>query len=277
MDNQGQEIYFIIIIGGILALLLVGFIVTILFTYQRRQHQQEKQLSAMREEFEQETLRSQLEIQEDTFKMLSQELHDNIGQSLSVVKLSLAILPIDKQHEAWEPIQNVRDILNKAVLDLASLNKNLHTDRIAQIGLVEAVSFEVERLRKSRLVEVEFTVEGYEQLLDEQKSVLLFRMFQEMLNNTLKHSRATKVTIIITYTEDDRFILTLADNGIGFDVKEKRNSVSSSSGVGLKSIFNRAKLLGADLQMDSEPGKGTKVTIQLDLPNESLSDITHDR
>ncbi|WEK37276.1 MAG: ATP-binding protein [Candidatus Pseudobacter hemicellulosilyticus] len=273
MENQGQEIYFIIIIGGILALLLVGFIVTILFTYQRRQHQQEKQLSALKEEYEQETLRSQLEIQEATFKMLSQELHDNIGQSLSVVKLSLAILPVDKHHEAWEPIQNARDILNKAVLDLAGLNKSLHTDRIAQIGLVEAIRFEVESLRKSRLVAVDFTIEGYEQLLDEQKSVLLFRMFQEMLNNTLKHAQATRITIALTYTEDDKFILTLADNGVGFDMDQKRNSVSSSAGVGLKSIFNRAKLLGADLQMDTAPGKGTKVTIQLDLPNESLTEI----
>lgn len=269
MENQGQEIYFIIIIGGILALLLVGFIVTILFRYQRRQHQQEQELNRLKEEYEQETLKSQLEIQEETFKMLSQELHDNIGQSLSVVKLSLAILPVDKQHEAWEPIQNAREILNKAVLDLAGLNKSLHTDRIAQIGLVEAIRFEVESLHKSRLIEVDFSVDGYEQLLDEQKSVLLFRMFQEMLNNMLKHAKATRVVITINYTDDNKFILKLADNGVGFNIEEKRNSVSSSSGVGLKSIFNRAKLVGADLDMQSVIGKGTTVTIQLNLPTES--------
>ncbi len=272
MENQqGQEIYFIIIIGGILALLLVGFIVTILFTYQRRQHQQEQELAQVKGQYEREALQSQLEIQEETFKMLSQELHDNIGQSLSVVKLSLAILPVDKQHEAWEPIQNAREILNKAVLDLAGLNKSLHTDRIAQIGLVEAIRFEVESLRKSRLLDVEFNVNGYEQLLAEQQSVLLFRMFQEMLNNILKHSKATRVEITITYTDDNKFILTLADNGVGFNIAEKRNSVSSSSGVGLKSIFNRAKLVGAEIDMQSEIGKGTTVTIWLSLPGETES------
>lgn len=272
MENQGQEIYFIIIIGGLLALLLVGFIVTILFTYQRRQHQQEQELTRMKELFEQEALRSQLEIQEETFKMLSQELHDNIGQSLSVVKLSLAILPVDKQHEAWEPIQNARDILNKAVLDLAGLNKSLHTDRIAQIGLVEAISFEVESLRKSRLLEVDFTIRGYEQLLDEQKSVMLFRIFQEMLNNILKHSQASCVQIAINFTDDHQFILRLADNGVGFDIEAKRNSVSSTSGVGLKSIFNRAKLVGAEIDMQSSIGNGTTTTITLALPPESESD-----
>ena len=276
MENQGQEIYFIIIIGGLLALLLVGFIVTILFTYQRRQHQQEQELTRLKDLYEQEALRSQLEIQEETFKMLSQELHDNIGQSLSVVKLSLAILPVDKQHEAWEPIQNARDILNKAVLDLAGLNKSLHTDRIAQIGLIEAIRFEVESLRKSRLVEVDFEVNGYEQLLDEQKSVMLFRIFQEMLNNTLKHSQASRIEISLSFTDDNQFILRLADNGVGFDIDAKRNSVSSSSGVGLKSIFNRAKLVGAEIEMHSEIGKGTTTTIQMNLPPESESD-NHDR
>lgn len=276
MENQGQEIYFIIIIGGLLALLLVGFIVTILFTYQRRQHQQEQELTRLKELFEQEALRSQLEIQEETFKMLSQELHDNIGQSLSVVKLSLAILPVDKQHEAWEPIQNARDILNKAVLDLAGLNKSLHTDRIAQIGLVEAISFEVESLRKSRLLEVDFTIRGYEQLLDEQKSVMLFRIFQEMLNNILKHSQASRVQIAINFTDDNQFILRLADNGVGFDIEAKRNSVSSTSGVGLKSIFNRAKLVGAEIDMQSSIGNGTTTTITLALPPESESE-KHDR
>lgn len=270
MDSQqGQEIYFIIIIGGILALLLVGFIVTILFTYQRRQHQQEQELTRMKDLYEQETLRAQLELQEETFKMLSQELHDNIGQSLSVVKLSLAILPVDKQHEAWEPIQNTREILSKAIMDLAGLNKSLHTDRIAQIGLVEAIRFEVESIRKSRLLDVDFQLTGEEQLLDEQKTVVLFRMFQEMLNNILKHSKASKVMISISFTDNNKFILTLADNGVGFNIEEKRNSVSSSSGVGLKSIFNRAKLVGADLNMQSEIGKGTTVTIELSLPTES--------
>jgi signal transduction histidine kinase len=181
----------------------------------------------------------------------------------------LAILPIDKSHEAYEPILNSRQILNKAALDLSDLTKSLHSDRIAQIGLVEAIRFEMESVRKSGLMGVEFDVIGSEHHFDSQKSIFLFRMFQEMLNNILKHSQATTVTVNLVFSEDDKFELTLADNGVGFDVEAKRNSVSSSSGVGLKSIFNRAKLIGADLDMKSSPGKGTTVTIQLSLPQES--------
>jgi signal transduction histidine kinase len=186
-----------------------------------------------------------------------------------VVKLTLASLPLSKDHEAFEPIATSRQILNKATLDLSDLTKSLHTDRIAQIGLAEAIRFEMENIRKSGLVGVEYTMEGLEYSIDDQKSIFLFRIFQEMLNNALKHSQAKKISVDMDYSNDETFILTLSDNGVGFDVDAKRNTASSSSGVGLKSIFNRAKLIGAELNMKSVPGKGTTVTIQLYLPQES--------
>jgi signal transduction histidine kinase len=271
MQEQGPEIYFVIVIGAVLALLLVGFIVSILFLYQRRQHRQEQELARVKEEFEREVLRSQLEIQEGTFKTIGQELHDNIGQMLSVVKLSLAILPIDKEHQAYEPIQSSRQVLNKAMMDLADLTKSLHTDRITHIGLAESIQFELESLRRTGLLEVDFSKTGLEQDLDEQKSIFLFRIFQENMNNILKHAKAKRVQVSLDYTDDDRFVMKIKDDGIGFNIDEKKKSTSSTAGVGLKSIFNRAKLIGAELDMQSEPGHGTTVTIQLSLPqNESL-------
>lgn len=264
MQDTGPEIYFIIVIGAVLALLLVGFIVSILFLYQRRQHRQEQELTRMREEYEREVLRSQLEIQEESFKTIGQELHDNIGQMLSVVKLSLAVLPVPKDHAAYEPIQNSRSVLNKAMTDLADLTKSLHTDRIAQIGLADSIQFELESLKRSGLVEIELHITGPEQHLDEQKSIFLFRIFQENMNNILKHARAKNVKVSLQYT-DDEFILQIADDGVGFDIEAKKNSTLSTAGVGLKSIFNRAKLIGAVLDMQSEVGKGTTVTIRLPM------------
>jgi two-component system NarL family sensor kinase len=262
---MNSEIYIVIVIGAILAVVLVGFIVAILFLYQRRQHRQELELAHLKEEYERETLKSQLEIQEETFKNIGQELHDNIGQMLSVVKLSLAVLPMDDTHEAWEPIQGARGVLNKAMMDLANLTKSLHTDRIAQIGLAESVHFELENINRTGLLDIEFSTSGLEQSIDDQKAIVLFRIFQENLNNILKHSKAKQVKVSLTYL-DEKFIMRIADDGIGFNVAEKKNSTSSAAGVGLKSIFNRAKLIGADIDMQSEPGRGTIVTIQLPLP-----------
>jgi two-component system, NarL family, sensor kinase len=265
MPAQNQEIYFIILIATALALLLVGFIVTSLFLYQRRQHRQEKQLVRMKDEYQQELLRSQLEIQETTFKTIAMELHDNIGQVLSVVKLSLSVLPLDKSHPAYESVTNSRQMLNKVIYDMGNLTKSLHTDRITQIGLVEAMRFDLDSLRRTGLLEVEFSVDGQEYHLEDQRSIFLYRMFQEMLNNILKHSKATRVNIAVNYSIDNKFVLQVEDNGVGFDVEKKRSHTSSSSGIGLKSMTNRASLIGAQISVQSQPGKGTSIQVELPL------------
>jgi len=113
--QQNPEIYFVIIIGIILGLLLVGFIVTILFLYQRRQKRQEEEMVRMKDQYEKEALLSQLEIQENTFKAIAQELHDNIGQMLSVVKITLSALPLEKEHQAYDLVINSQQVLHKAI------------------------------------------------------------------------------------------------------------------------------------------------------------------
>jgi two-component system, NarL family, sensor kinase len=267
MPNQGQEIYFVTIIGIILGLLLVGFIVITLYLYQRRQQRQEQEMEKMKDTYEKEELRSQLEIQENTFKTIAQELHDNIGQMLSVVKLSLSALPIEKTHTAYEQVQNSQQMLNKAIYDLSNLTKSLHTDRIAQVGLSDSIRFELYGIKKAGIMEVQFHQQGTEMELDDQKSIFLFRIFQESLNNILKHAKATEVIVNLSYL-DNIFVLEIKDNGVGFNLTEKQQSTKSSSGVGLKSIFNRAKLIGADISIDSKADSGTTILIELPLLDE---------
>ena len=265
--HETPEIYFVTVIGIILGLLLVGFIVTILFLYQRRQQKQEVEMEKMKDKYEREALRSQLEIQENAFKTMGQELHDNIGQMLSVAKLTLSVLPIEKEHAAFDQLQNSKDVLNKAIFDLSNLTKSLHTDRITQVGLSDSIRFELYALKKGGILDVHFHVEGAEEHFNEQKSIFLFRMFQESLNNILKHSKATDVKVNLSYFEDF-FILEISDNGVGFNVAEKKQSTNSHSGVGLKSIFNRAKLIGADLSIQSNPDTGTVIRIELPMKDE---------
>ncbi len=267
MQDQNQEIYVIILIGGILALLLVGFIVTILFLYQRKQHKQEQEIVRIKKEYDQELLRTQLEIQEGTFKTIGQELHDNIGQVLSVVKLSLAILPIEKEDPVYEGVFNIRQMLNKAIFDLADLTKSLHSDRIAQVGLVESIRFEIENLKKAGLLQITYESPADEPIADPQKAIFLFRIFQENINNILKHSRATRVDVLIQLIEDAIFVMKIRDNGVGFNVKEKTEAAKSTTGVGLKSMTNRAKLIGGEISFQSAPGSGTTVTVALPLPH----------
>ena len=260
---KNQEIYFVTIVGVILGLLLVSFIVAMIVLYSRRQQKQEREMASVKDMYEKEVLRSQLEIQEITFKTISQELHDNIGQMLSVVKLSLSALPLEKQHDAYPLVMHSQQVLNKAIVDLSDLTKSLHTDRITDLGLEECIRFELLTVKNAGLIQVQFIVNGAEFQLPEQKAVFLFRMFQEMLNNVLKHSEATNVSVKLTYTPDQTFIMQVEDNGIGFDMEAKEKSKSPSHGVGLKSIYNRAMLIGASIEMHSETYNGTKMIVTL--------------
>lgn len=257
-------------VGIILALILVGFIVTMLVLYQRRAHRQEQELARMKDQFDKELLQSQLEIKEATFKNIAQELHDNIGQMLTVVKFSLAgvrLPPLDPHHET---IQESKQILNKAIYDLSDLTKSMHTDRITQIGLVEAIRFEMEMLSKMKLFETSFVLSEGQYHFDTQKEIFLFRIFQEIMNNIIKHSKATKVNVSVICSEAGKFSFIVKDNGLGFNVHEKQQSGSRVAGVGLKSMVNRARLIGAVVNIESEPGKGTSVEVQLPLQKEQL-------
>jgi len=260
---QNQEIYFVTIIGIILGLLLVGFIVSMMVLYKRRQQRQEQEVATMKDRYEKEMLRSQLEIQESTFKTISQELHDNIGQMLSVVKLSLSALPLEKDHQAQSLVKHSQEVLNKAIVDLSDLNKSLHPDRITDIGLAESIRFELAAIKKAGLLQVQFSVAGREVRLPDEKAIFLFRIFQEILNNVLKHSKATHINVGITYDSDDTFVMEVEDNGVGFATDGKGSPSSFSKGVGLTSMFNRAKLIGADIKMTSVINQGTRVIIKV--------------
>ena len=262
--QQNQEIHIVAIIGIILGAVLVIFIIAMLLLYKQRQKRQEMEMQRLKDEHEKETLRTQLEIQENTMKTISQELHDNIGQMLSVVKLSLSVLPIDKEHPAHSPSKNAQEVLNKAIFDLSNLTKSLHTDRISQVGLAESIKFELDLIRNAGLFKTDFCQEGPEINLPGEKSIFLFRIFQEILHNIMKHSRADTVSVRLSYLNDN-FTLDVSDNGVGFDVEEKKNSPSGRTGVGLKSIFNRAGMIGASLDVKSKSAEGTHFKIKLPL------------
>jgi two-component system, NarL family, sensor kinase len=265
MQASDQEIYIIILIGIVLALMLVGFMLTIFFLYQRKRMRQDQEMVRMKDQYEQELLRTQLEIQEETTKGIAQELHDNVGQVLSVIKLWLASLPVEKEHPAYEGLQDSRQMLNRVVLDMSNLTKSLHTDRITDIGLMEAIRFDLETLKKTGLMEFNFSVLGDEHHFDGKKSIFLFRIYQEMTNNILKHSQAKNVSISADYRPDNKFVLRVQDDGVGFDLDKKLSNGNSSSGLGLKNIVNRGKLIGANVSIESQPGQGTTIVVEMPI------------
>jgi signal transduction histidine kinase len=225
---------------------------------QRRRALHAKQLFDLKVQFEQTILQSQLEIQEQTFRNISQEIHDNIGQVLSLAKLNLNTIPHDG---ASDKISLTEELLGKAINDLRDLSKSLHPEKISDIGLVNATRHELFIFQKASKIKTELVADETEINVDGNKSVIIFRMIQETLHNALKHAKAGKITVTMRQHAFQTTI-EIMDDGIGFDIDKLK---STETGIGLKSMEQRCKLINANCTIDSAPGNGT--TIQLVINN----------
>jgi signal transduction histidine kinase len=257
MHTQSGEILINIILGGVLFLFLVIVIFISAIRYQKKQkiHLLEKQ--QLRSEFAQTLLQSQLEIQEQTLQRVSWELHDNLGQVASIIKINLNTLQLADADKAKEKIENTKDLTRQLIHDIKALSVSLGSDRLKQAGLPRVLQTEVDRLNKTGEFTASFTQAGIMPFIDDDKAVILYRMAQEILNNIVKHSGAINIKLEL-HVKENLFTLAFTDDGAGFDVAAKMES----GGAGLKNLHNRAKLINARLDISSNPGKGTYTSIQ---------------
>jgi signal transduction histidine kinase len=269
MQDKNQEILIIIVIGGIIALILVGFVITTLFLYQRRQHKQEKELSRLREAFNKELLSSQIEIQENTMRLIGEELHDNVKQQLVFVSRSLSTLAYTTSSEEDKNVLSTTGVfIDKAISDIQHLSNTLHTERIAEEGLIPTIKAEVANINRLGFLNVTYDSDLYYNYFDGQTTIFLYRMLQESLQNILKHAQATHVNIKVYCSDEHTFAIEIQDNGRGFNLADEKAKKDKSGGVGVKSMMNRANLIGATITIDSAIGKGTTVKISIPIPDE---------
>jgi len=266
MDNA--EIRQLVIITTIIFLIAPAAIIVYIYIYNQRKkrHIQEKQ--QLQSNFRQELLKTQLEVQEQTLTNISREIHDNITQVLSFVKLNLAM--IDHSDVAViAKINESRELVAQTINDLRNLSKSLSFEHIAERGLVKTIEIEADRITGSGLLNVVVAVSGDIVSLGSQHELVLFRIFQEALNNTLKHAQAKCLRVSLQYSEQ-LFTLTLQDDGNGFIPGE----LPSGGGSGLRNMQSRATLIGAVAVIDSRPGKGCSIKITLN-PLQLQSDATY--
>jgi signal transduction histidine kinase len=214
----------------------------------------------METRFQQEILLSQLEIQEQTLKNISQEIHDNIGQTLSLVKLNLNTIDLDKPAVVPQKINNSKELVGKAITDLRSLSKKLHTDSVMSAGLLKAIEFELGLVEKSGVFQTSFKIYGEPVPLDAQKELILFRIVQEAMNNIIKHAQASTIAISANFDPGQLF-LSIQDNGNGFELRADDGDMNR--GIGMRSMQNRVALLNGQFVIETAPAKGTQIQISV--------------
>jgi signal transduction histidine kinase len=250
--NEEQNSFIIVFTITLLIIVVTMIFVYLIFIRKKTKlliEQKEKDLH-----FEKELATSQVEMKEQTLNYIGQELHDDLGQKLSVVRLRQNQLLNKLSNGEKEELNELNELLGECIQDVRNLSKTLITEQIIHFGLIESIEREINRIKKLRLLTIEFVTQKHDIDITPKHGLILFRIIQESINNILKHSRAKN--LVITLEDDhDTLQITIIDNGKGF------NTDSMNDGSGLKNMELRAKLIHAEFSIQSKLEEGTKTTI----------------
>lgn len=252
-----------------------ALVVIILLTslYVNKQHKsrlQEEVIRNLEKEREIHILKARIEGEEEERDRLARDLHDGIVVQFSAIKMNLSVLPeAHTSLEGSEDFQKIMRHLDDATVELRRTAHNLLPDSLLKNGLSEAVFYFCKDLEQSSGLQLEF--QQYTELprLHPEIELSVYRIVQELLQNIVKHARATKAIIQLSYNEG-LLNVTVEDDGTGFErVREK-----DASGIGIKNIYARASAMGANLEIESKPGYGATVYFELDIiKNRSASGL----
>lgn len=209
--------------------------------------------------YSQEILQAKVDVQNSILRQTGKELHDHIGQLLSVAHISLNMLKETKQPDENQGyIIQADEMVSRSITDLRVIAENLNGDFAAHFNLADSLSTELARIQKMAKLSTGMLISGNKYSLGYEKEIVLFSISQEILNNIKKHSKANDIFVELRYATN-RFVLILSDNGVGFE----SNSVEREHAGGLAGMARRAVTIGGNFKIRSTPGKGTTIEILL--------------
>jgi len=216
--------------------------------------------SRQREELRAELFRRVVAAQEAERQRIARDLHDETGQSLTAIGMGLRgladeISPRNKTQR--DILGQLQSLASDSLRELQRIISDLRPAHLDDLGLSATLRWYTNRLQEMTHLNIKVDITGEEHLLDEAVKIAIFRIIQEALNNIIKHSRASTVTINLVYTEKSARIL-VRDNGVGFDMDAVKNRVGRIS-LGLSGMGERAALLGGTVEVHSRPNYGTEV------------------
>jgi signal transduction histidine kinase len=215
-----------------------------------------------------ELLKKVITAQEEERKRIARELHDETSQALSALLLSIETGFRAAPEHVKKPLDQVKAMANRILDDVHRLIFDLRPSILDDLGLAAAVRWSGESRLESMGVDLSFEVIGSERRLTPEIETTLFRIAQEAISNIVRHAEAEAVLIKIEFG-DEVIRLLIEDDGKGFDAGEAVGSVQGTRGIGLLGLNERAALLDGTVRIHSEPGKGTRVHVEVPLPFEA--------
>lgn len=253
--SSASERYMLVYMIAVLAI-VAGLIILFFIVFTKRKNQLLYKQMQQQREFEEALSKTQLEIQEQTFKNIGREIHDNVGQMLTFASMQLNALSATVTDTLKDKVNDTKSIVSDSLQELRMLSKTLNGDVILNLGLLNSVKNEVERLNKLQNMSAELTISGdTEKIRNKNDEIFIFRIIQEAISNTLKYAEADTVNITMQFNPSVLHI-EVADNGKGFDESTITN------GSGLVNMKSRAELVHANCTINSKPNHGTKITLE---------------
>ena len=216
MQNDFQ-IILIVVLSTVLFLLLAGIILVSVLLYKRSQSQHLIRVNQIQESYEKELAKVESEVREITLQNVADEIHDNVGQTLSLAKLYLSAIRKNYDGTESEKLDITKELVGESIKDLRSLSHSTSSEYISSKPLTELLKLELDRMQKASVFEVVYVENGSKISLEPKHRLILYRMFQECLQNAIKHSEASMIKVDVEYI-DSLLILSIEDNGKGYDI-----------------------------------------------------------
>ena len=216
----------------------------------------------MRKTFSRELLKTQLDVQEETFKSISREIYDNIGQVLSLVKLNINTVDVYNPEATRQKLLESKDHLSNTIQHLRDLAKSLNPDFVTDLSLARAIEQQLQLMQKTACCETLFAVNGTPYKSQHQHDLVIFRIVQQLLNSIGRHTEAAIVNIVMLY-EAAKLTITIKDNGKGFNIAGESKLYRQ---LGLAGIRNRVSLVNGQISINCAAGLGTTIVLQIPKP-----------
>lgn len=259
---QEPSFIFQIIILSTIVILLIGFAAIMLFRLsltQKKKHLEEKQAAELL--YLNEINQAKIDIKDDTLKHVANELHDNIGQLMALVRIHIKTL--QKKYADESQLVDINEITSQALNEIRRLSNTLNDEWIKEFGLLQALESQRHFIEKSDNIKLHLNINGNEQYIKKDHALILYRICQEFISNTLKYANANEILIDITY-EEKWMSINVKDNGKGFLIE------NIQKGNGLINMQTRAKMLHTQIHLDSIPGQGTYLKLQYPYLHETV-------
>ena len=257
MDTAGTSI--VILITTLTVVLLVVVIIVIFSIFQNRKVKFIFEQKEAEQRFEEEIIKSQLETQEQTLQNISWELHDNVGQLLSVARMQLNILQPDLSQKQKSIVNETGELISKSLRELRTLSKLLNPEVVKNMGLEDAIQLEIDRFNRLNFINASLNIIGESIMINQKDEIILFRILQEFLSNSVKHSKTSKLDVTLTYNPKN-LVIKAQDFGVGFDINKIKK------GSGLLNMKSRAKMIDTEFTLIPEKNKGVSLTLTYPLP-----------